>query len=106
MTQPKPYTDTEPQPLEGSVGTTIRWVIDGEHDGAPTFATRVIEIVPGGHSPHHAHWFEHENFILEGEGSVRIGQETHAIKAGDVVFVPPDVKHQYVNTGEKTLRFI
>jgi len=34
-------------------GASIRWLIDGEHDGAPVYALRMIEIEPGGTSPHH-----------------------------------------------------
>ena len=53
-------------------GVTIRWVIDEERDGAPTYALRVIEVASGGHTPDHTHPFEHENFIIEGKGRVQI----------------------------------
>jgi len=53
-------------------GVTIRWVIDEERDGAPTYALRVIEVAPGGNTPNHTHPFEHENYIMEGKGRVQI----------------------------------
>ncbi len=87
-------------------GTSIRWLIDDEHDGAPYYALRMIEIEPGGTTPHHAHGFEHENFVVEGKGRVNIAGEWHDLKPGDVVFVPPDVKHQYINAGDVTFRFL
>ena len=87
-------------------GTSIRWLIDDDHDGAPYYALRMIEIEPGGTSPHHTHAFEHENFVVEGNGRVNIEGEWHDLKPGDVVFVPPDVKHQYINAGEVTFRFL
>lgn len=87
-------------------GTSIRWLIDDEHDGAPYYALRMIEIEPGGTSPHHTHAFEHENFVVEGKGRVNIAGEWHDLRPGDVVFVPADVKHQYVNAGEVTFRFL
>jgi len=87
-------------------GTSIRWLIDDDHDGAPYYALRMIEIEPDGTSPHHTHAFEHENFVVEGNGRVNIAGEWHDLKPGDVVFVPPDVKHQYVNAGEVTFRFL
>jgi quercetin dioxygenase-like cupin family protein len=59
-----------------------------------------------GCSPLHTHPWEHEVFILEGEGSVFDGKTACALKAGDVVFVPPDELHQFRNRGKKTLKFL
>ncbi len=107
MTTPRPINDFPAQVVhdEGAEGATIRWVISKEH-GADNYALRVIELEPGGHSPHHTHWFEHENYVIEGEGTVTIGEETFPIKPGDVVFVPGDAIHQYRSTGETPLKFL
>jgi len=105
--RPSPFTACERQAVtdEGAQGAFIRWIIDTRH-GAPTYRLRVIELEPGGHTPYHEHWFEHENFVLSGEGEVQIGDEVYPIRAGDVVFVPPRVRHQYRNTGREPLRFL
>ena len=87
-------------------GAAIRWLIDDDHDGAPVYALRMVEILPGGNSPRHQHPYEHENFIVEGTGKVLISGEWHELKQGDVVFVPPDVEHQYVNSGDTTFKFL
>lgn len=87
-------------------GVTVRWVIDDDHDGAPNYALRVIEVAPGGHTPEHVHPFEHENFVLEGVGRVLIESDWEPVIAGSVVFVPAGVRHTYVNTGDKPLRFL
>ncbi len=87
-------------------GVGIRWVIDEAHDGAPNYALRVIEVAPGGHTPDHAHPFEHENFVIEGRGRVRIGEEWHDVTVGDVAFVPAGVQHTYENTGETPFKFL
>lgn len=86
-------------------GASIRWLI-GAQDGAPVYALRMIEIAPGGNSPRHSHPYEHENFIVAGQGKVLIGTEWFELKPEDVAFVPAGVEHQYVNTGESTLRFL
>ena len=47
--------------------------------------------------------------ILEGEGEVRIGQETFPIKKGDVVAHPPggtETAHQIVNTSNAELKYL
>lgn len=87
-------------------GARMRWLIDDTHDGAPVYALRMVEIEPGGHSPHHNHSYEHENFVVEGRGRVFISGVWHELKAGDVVFVPPDVEHEYANAGDSTFRFL
>ncbi len=90
---------------EGASKLKVRWLITKE-TGAPTFAMRLFEMEPGGHSPHHNHDWEHEVFVLEGEGLVVGGKEEKKIKAGDAVFMPPNEKHQFKNNGKKTLKFL
>jgi quercetin dioxygenase-like cupin family protein len=87
-------------------GASIRWLIDDDHDQAPVYALRMVELEPGGNSPKHTHPYEHENFIVSGQGRVLIDDVWHDLQEGDVVFVPPDVLHQYVNAGEKTFKFL
>lgn len=100
------YTDIEAEEAdEGAFKVKVRWVISKEM-GAPNFAMRVFEIETGGYSPLHSHSWEHEVFILEGEG-VAVGQdEEKKFRPGDAVFVAPNEKHQFRNTGKKLVRFI
>jgi len=101
------YTDVPAQVFGPEVpGVTIRWVIDVEHDGAPNYALRVIEVTAGGHTPEHTHPFEHENFVLEGQGRVLLEDTWHDVAVGSVVFVPAGVRHTYVNAGEGPFRFL
>ena len=81
-------------------------VLLDERCGAPNFAMRRFVIAPGGHTPRHSHPYEHEVFVLEGEGVVVEGSEPHAIRAGDVVYVVPDEIHQFKNTGTAPLKFL
>ena len=83
----------------------VRWLITKDM-GAENFAMRLFEMEPGGYSPLHTHPWEHEVFILEGEGTVFGGGEKQKFKAGDVIFIPPNEKHQFKNTSEKTVKFL
>ena len=90
---------------EGTKGVKVRWLIT-EEMGARTFAMRLFEVEPEGYSPLHSHPWEHEIFILKGEG-IAIGEEgEHPIKEGDVIFIPPDERHQLRNTGDGKLMFL
>jgi quercetin dioxygenase-like cupin family protein len=101
------YEDIPQQPveMEASHGCRVRWLV-GEKDGAPNFAMRQFEVAPGGYTPRHSHPYEHEVFVLEGQGVVYSGDQPHRLKAGDVVFVQPDEVHQFRNDGSSPLKFL
>ncbi len=60
----------------------------------------------GGYSQSHSHSWEHEVFVLEGEGIVVSEREEKRFRAGDVIFVAPDEKHQFKNSSRKTVKFL
>jgi quercetin dioxygenase-like cupin family protein len=91
--------------MEGAHACQVRWLI-GQKDGAPNFAMRQFEVAPGGYTPRHQHPYEHEVFVLDGEGVVFEGDRPHELKAGDVIFVQPNEVHQFRNTGARTMRFL
>jgi quercetin dioxygenase-like cupin family protein len=91
--------------MPGAQGVRMRMLI-GPQDGATIFHMRHFEVAAGGYTPHHAHDFEHEVLILKGRGVVKSEQGDRPCQAGDVVWVPPNVKHQFQNTGAAPLEFI
>lgn len=86
-------------------GVTMRVVI-GPEEGATHFNMRVFEVQPGYASPLHSHSWEHEVFVLSGQGAVRTEQGDIPISHGSTVFVPGGELHQFRNTSEQLLRFI
>ena len=79
--------------------------------GARKLGYNLTELPPGkAQCPYHNHHGEEEMFlILEGEGELRFGDQRHAIRAHDVIACPtggPDVAHQIINTGTKTMRYL
>lgn len=91
--------------MEGAKGAKIRWLVSAK-DGAPNFAMRLFEVEPGGFTPYHAHSWEHENFIVEGKGHLTTEKGNIPFKTGDVIYVEPHMKHNYVNDGETVLKFL
>ena len=67
---------------------------------------RQFELEPGGHTPKHFHPYEHEIYVLEGQGTVVDGDRQRPLVAGDVVFVQPNDVHQFRNTGQGLLKMI
>ena len=95
----------DPVDMAGAEGCSVRWLVD-QDDGAPNFAMRQYEVAVGGYTPKHTHPYEHEVFVLDGEGVVIEGDQEHPLKSGDVVFVRPDELHQFRNTGTSPLKFL
>jgi quercetin dioxygenase-like cupin family protein len=105
--QVKHYDEVEAKEveMEGASRCKVRWLVS-EKDGAPNFAMRQFELEPGGHTPRHFHPYEHEIYVLEGEGAVVDGDRQRPLKPGDVVFVQPNDVHQFKNTGAGVLKMI
>jgi quercetin dioxygenase-like cupin family protein len=97
-------TPANPVAMAGVEGIRMA-VMVGRADGAPNFALRSFIVDPKGHSPRHAHDYEHEVFIVEGGGEVLLEGQYRPIRAGDVVYVPADTEHQF-RAGDAGMRFL
>ena len=70
------------------------------------------DVVPPGKRscPFHSHRAEEEMFfIVKGEGTLRYGDETRRIRAGDVICCPtggPETAHQIVNDSDADLAYL
>ncbi len=85
-------------------GVALRTVISSEE--APRFSMRVLEVAVGGSTPFHTHDWEHEVFILSGQGKVRGPDSERHLSPDDAVFVPPGEEHCFTNTGGDIFRFV
>ena len=83
----------------------VRWLIN-EKMGAKNFFMRMFEIESGGYTPFHVHDWEHEVFILEGEGVVVCEYEEKLFREGHVVFISPSEKHQFRNIGKNLVKLL
>jgi quercetin dioxygenase-like cupin family protein len=86
-------------------GVTMR-VVAGTAEGAPTFVMRIFEIEPGCNTPYHTHSWEHEMFIIKGQGTLKGGDTEIPLKEGDTIMALPDEKHGVFNTGKELMTMI
>jgi quercetin dioxygenase-like cupin family protein len=70
-------------------------VLLGPQDGAPHFVMRRFIMGKGGGMPLHTNTVEHEQYVLCGSAEVKIGDRICRVRAGDVVYIPPDIPHFY-----------
>jgi uncharacterized cupin superfamily protein len=102
-----PWTDWS----EGArYGSRFRVLSDTRGEDKRKIGVSYEELPPGKQScPLHYHMLEEEHIIaLEGEATLRLGEERYTIKAGDYVGFPAGqrVGHCLVNEGDKPFRFI
>jgi quercetin dioxygenase-like cupin family protein len=67
---------------------------------------RYFEIAPGGHSTLERHGHAHSVMVLRGRGRALVGREIHALRANDLVRVPPDTWHQFRAAAGEPLGFL
>lgn len=99
------YTEAEKHKVLIGKNSWFRLLI-GREDGAPNYAMRVFEIEEGGYIQNHKHPWEHEIFVLEGEGEVKIGDKWVRVSSGHAILIPPNVEHEYRNVGRSVWRFV
>lgn len=81
-------------------------ILIGPSDHAPHFSMRKFTIGAGGCSPYHTHAWEHEVYVLAGQGEVRFAGGSRSVSPGDFAFVPPHDEHQFVNAGNEPFEFL
>jgi len=90
---------------DGAEGVKVKWLLD-KSIGTPTFMMRHFTVEPGGFTPLHRHEWEHEVYVLEGEGLVRHEDRKYAIRPGDAILIPPNRLHQFRSTESAHLKFL
>lgn len=83
-----------------------RQVLIGPADGAENFALRYFTLAPGTASRLETHAHDHGVYVLHGRGTVRLGDASHAIGPGDVVYVGPHEVHAFVAGADAALGFL
>lgn len=100
----KQSNDVEAKDVVAGKDTTIQVLISAQE--GPNFALRKFSMQKGGGMPRHTNTVEHEQYVLRGNATITIGDETHHVKTGDVVFIPEGAIHSYENTGEDPFEFL
>ena len=110
--QDRPIVNVDEVPLaEKSHGDKffVRWGRAGPAVGLTGLGCAVHVVPPGKRAfPFHTHHVMDELFyVLSGEGEYRWGDQTHAVRPGDIIGAPAGkAAHQLINTGEQDLRYL
>ena len=96
--------DVEANNVAAGKDTTIQVLISAKE--GPNFALRKFSMQKGGGMPRHTNTVEHEQYVLRGQATITIGDETLQVKTGDVVFIPEGAIHSYQNMGKEPFEFL
>ena len=82
-----------------------RELIGADHGGVAA-SVIFVDAEPGRGPRLHQHPYAELFFVLEGEGTFSDGNHERVVGVGEVVIVPPDTPHAFVNSGSERLRQI
>lgn len=87
------------EPFEGG---SLQWLVDPALGAEHVMAYR-LTLIPNGTLSHVHSGSDEVLYVLEGRGEIRVVGSSHAVAAGQAVFVPDGAQHSYVNTDERPL---
>ncbi|WP_376094164.1 cupin domain-containing protein [Roseomonas sp. CCTCC AB2023176] len=95
--------------VHGKDDPAVRWAgafaTCGGH-GAAQSSTIVYEIEPGGRLGWHTDATEETQYIIAGQGELRMEDGVHTVGPGSVFVLPTGVRHDLANVGDVTLRAV
>lgn len=91
--------------LKTPSGKSVWWLLPKEIR-TPNFEMRYFEVRKEIKSEEEKHPFEHEIFVVKGEGIIKSRGKEIRVKFGDAVFIAPNEPHQFLNRKGNPLGFI
>lgn len=90
----------------------LQWMSEPRVTGSQIMATGVVELEAGkGHERHNHPGCDEIIYVMQGEGEQFIESEDgtvdkRSVKAGDLIFVPADLFHGTLNSGNSPMRLL
>ena len=82
-------------------GVTVRHL-----KGVEDAQLKVLDVEPGGSTPHHTHPHAHEGVVVSGTGRLRLETGEQPIGPGDAFSIAPREPHQIASDAGQPLRFV
>ena len=70
------------------------------------FMVRKIKIEAGGSMPNHTNIIQHQQYVLDGEAKVVVGDDIYRAKKGDFIYIPAGINHYYEACYESDYEFL
>jgi quercetin dioxygenase-like cupin family protein len=91
------YSRANPGEAYWVMGDMFTYLVTGAESGGSYF-TLIADVAPHDGPPPHVHHMEEEQFyVLEGELTFSVGDQTFQVSAGDFVHIPRETVHSFKN---------
>lgn len=87
-------------------GLTSHFLLDRRSDSDTHLAVTWVDVNPGGQQILHQHAPEQVYVIVQGSGEMQVGEEVNEVQAGDLIFIPSNLRHGIVNSSDQVLTYI
>ena len=88
-------------------GQVSRLLLAPGQFGAKNLSITWVEGRPGSEQPVHSHPDSEQVYVIvQGRGSMTVGDETREVGPGSAILVPPATGHTICNVGEESLVFV
>lgn len=95
------------KPVVHKHGEAIYELLSREQGKSEIHSVAIATIPAGKASLMHYHPVAEESYyILKGEARIILGEEENELQPGQVVLIPPGLKHKIYNTGNEELEFL
>jgi mannose-6-phosphate isomerase-like protein (cupin superfamily) len=95
------------EPFTTKDGSQIRELLAHRNSCIRNQSLAEARLPPGASTIGHRHLATEEiYYVLDGEGTMQIGENRRQVRVGDAIAIPPGEFHQITNTGQKTLKFL
>jgi mannose-6-phosphate isomerase-like protein (cupin superfamily) len=81
----------------------MRFLALGDHSSPDVYVER---LAPGDGPPLHRHPWVTWEVVVEGRLRALVGDDTHELGAGDLLFTPPDVPHTFMAIGDTEAQIV
>src|SRR3990172_7535986 len=90
----RPASEVPARKVAAGTATQMQ-VLVGPDEGAPNFVLRRFIMEQGGGMPLHTNEVEHEQYVLRGRATIRIGDAVHDVAQGHTLYIPAGAPHSY-----------
>jgi len=86
---------------------TLKWMATPAVNDSERFSAGVVNLEPGkGHDIHTHPDSDEILYVIAGEGEQTVAEDTRAVGAGEMIYIPAGVEHGTINTGWETLQLL
>lgn len=95
------------EPFTTKDGSEIRELLAYRNSCIQNQSLAEARLPPGASTTGHRHLKTEEiYYVLEGEGTMQIGDDQQPVGIGDAIAISPGAFHQITNTGQTVLKFL